>query len=146
MERRERQIHGLLTALVLLDATLVVWAFAFPDLWFRAFHGVESGSALSELFLRRCGANWAAFLLLQAIAWRRWRADPVWLVVVAGVRLSDIFTDATYAVLSPDPTWFSWATLPLMGLVNLLLGLFLLASYRRLRPERGGLSRDGAQA
>ncbi len=138
MDQRKRQVHALLTVLVVFDAALVLWAFVFPDLWFQAFHGIESGSPLAELFLQRCGANWAAFLLLQAIAWRRWRTEVVWLAIVAGVRLSDIFTDFTYALLSPDPTWFSWAGLPLMGLINLLLGLFFLASYRKLRREPTG--------
>lgn len=126
---RHGSIQLVLTSLVVFDATLVVWAFGFPDLWFAAFHTGGGGGALAELFLARCGANWAAFLLLQIVAWARWRREPVWLAVVAGVRLSDIFTDPTYALLSPDPTWFSWAGLPLMGAINLGLGVFFLRAY-----------------
>jgi len=129
LERQKRLVHLVLTALVILDTTLVIWAFALPDLWFWAFHGLDGGPELAELFLRRCGANWTAFLLFQAVAWKRWRAEPAWLAVVAGVRWSDIFTDPTYALLSTDATWFTWATLPLMGATNFALGLFLFRSF-----------------
>jgi hypothetical protein len=135
-ERRRRAIHLVLSFLVLLDAALVVWAFALPDLWFWAFHGSAEAPELALLFLERCGANWAAFLLFQAVAWKRWRSEPAWLAIVAGIRWSDIFTDPTYALLSIERTWFSIATLPAMGVANLLLGWFLWSSYRTLREER----------
>jgi hypothetical protein len=124
-------VHGILAGLVVFDVVLVIWAFALPDLWFALFHESAEPTALTLLFLRRCGANWAAFALCQAIAWKRWKDRPVWLAVVAGVRLSDIFTDVTYVVLATDATWFAWATLPAMSAINLWLGLTLLGAYRR---------------
>jgi len=144
VDNRKRWVSALLPALVVFDATLVVWAFGFPDLWFQAFHGTGAGPAEAELFLRRCGGNWAAFLLCQAIAWKRWRAEPAWLAIVAGVRLSDIFTDPVYALTSADPTWFSIATLPLMGVGNLALGWFLWSSYRALRDAPRTATARGA--
>ena len=66
----------------------------------------------------------------QGIAFARWRRQPEWLAVVAGVRLSDIFTDATVIALARDTTWFAKATLAPMSLINLLMGLWLLRAYR----------------
>jgi hypothetical protein len=124
----ERRVYALLAFLVLLDATLVTWATAFPQLWFTVFHGTTYDDP--EGFLRRCAANWAAFLLFQVIALLRWRRDPMWLAVIAGVRLSDIFTDVTYVLVAHDTTWFAKLTLAPTSLSNLLFGLFLLRAYR----------------
>ncbi len=124
----ERRVQGLLVGLVLFDVTLTLWAGAFPELWFRVFHGV--GYEDPEGFLRRCAANWAAFAVCQAIALRRWRKDAMWLAVVAGVRLSDIFTDATYVLVARDTTWFAKATLAPSSVANLVVGLYLLRAYR----------------
>jgi hypothetical protein len=128
--RTARRAQGLLVALALLDLALVVWAFALPDLWFRAFHG---GARVDpQHLLQRMGANWAAFFVLELLAALRWRREPVWLAVVAGVRLSDMFTDATYVVCASEATPFAWATLPLSSLMNLLMGLWLLRAWRLL--------------
>lgn len=118
--------------LVVFDVTLTVWAFAFPGLWFKALHG--TGYEDPQGFLRRCGANWAAFALCQVIAAVRWRKAPVWIAVVAGCRLSDIFTDVTYVIVAHDTTWFAKATLAPMSLLNLLLGIALLRAYRARAP------------
>jgi hypothetical protein len=124
----ERRIQALLTFLVGLDLVLTTWALALPQLWFTVFHGTAYDDP--QGFLRRCGANWAAFLLCQTIALVHWRRDPVWLAVVAGVRLSDIFTDVTYSFVAHDTTLFAKLTLAPMSLGNLLFGLFLLRAYR----------------
>jgi hypothetical protein len=124
----ERRVHSLLGFLVIFDVTLTLWAFAFPELWFHVFHGVPYDDP--EAFLRRCGANWAAFALVQLIAFLRWRRAPVWLALVAGVRLSDIFTDLTYVLMAHDTTWFAKLTLAPMAVCNLLLGVVLLKAYR----------------
>jgi hypothetical protein len=125
--RATRLVGGLLVFLVALDLTLTAWAMFLPGLWFTVFHGTSYDDP--EGFLRRCGANWAAFLLWQAVALVRWKKEPVWLAVVAGVRLSDIFTDLTYSIFARDTTLFAKLTLPPMFLVNLLFGLFLLRAY-----------------
>lgn len=124
----ERRIAGLLGFLVLFDVTLTIWAGVFPQWWAFAFHGVPYDDP--QQLLRRCAANWAAFALFQGVAFARWRRQPEWLAVVAGVRLSDIFTDATVIALARDTTWFAKATLAPMSLINLLMGLWLLRAYR----------------
>ncbi len=128
----DRRLHLLLGALFVFDVGLVIWAGAFPELWFRAFHGVPYDDP--QLYLRRCAANWAAFALMQGIALWRWRRDYVWLVIVAGVRLSDIFTDLTEVIIAPNRTMFAIATLAPMSAINLLLGVVLLRAYRQRVP------------
>ncbi len=129
----ERKIDATLAALLALDVVLTVWAFAFPGLWFAVFHGVPYDDP--EGFLRRCGANWAAFALFQAIALARWRRAPDWLAVAAGLRLSDIFTDWTYLAFARDVTWFARVALATTSPANLVVGLYLL---RRYRARSGG--------
>jgi hypothetical protein len=123
----DRRITLLLGGLALFDLALVVWAFALPDLWFRVFHGVPRVDPQGLLF--RMGANWGAFFVVELIATLRWRRERWWLVVVGGVRLSDIFTDATYVVACSDTTWFAWATLPLMSVLNLAMGIWLVRAW-----------------
>lgn len=131
-----RRVRALLVSLTLFDLGLVIWAFLLPDLWWWAFHGVERVDP--QHLLQRMGANWAAFFLMQLLATIHWRRAPFWILVVAGVRLSDIFTDVTYVILCHDATWFAWATLPLMSLTNLLIGLWLIKAWRHcVRPEPG---------
>ena len=135
-----RWVNGVLTSLVLFDTLLVIWAFALPDLWFRAFHHTDYDDP--EGFLRRCGANWAAFALFQGVALAKWNERPVWLAVVAGVRLSDVFTDAVYVLFAKHTTWFAWVGLPPMLLFNAGLGIYFLRAYRwaceRRSPKAGG--------
>lgn len=131
--QKERVISLLLGAMAIFDAILVVWAFGFPDLWFQLFHQSMEASASGELLLKRCGANWAAFGLFQAIAWKFWKSQTFWLAVVAGVRFSDIFTDPAYTLFAGDPTWFAYATLPIMGLCNFALGWFFLTSFLKIQ-------------
>lgn len=127
----ERRIGGLLGFLFLFDVVLTLWAGFFPQLWMDAFHGVPYDDP--QQLLRRCAANWAAFALFQGIAFRRWRREPEWLAVVAGVRLSDIFTDLTVSALARDTTLFAKLSLAPMSVINLLMGLWLLRAYRSRR-------------
>lgn len=124
------RVHGLLVALALFDVFLVAWIVGFPHLWVWAFHGVDVPDP--QALFTRMGANWAAFALIQWVAVFRCRQHTEWIVVVVGVRLSDIFTDITYVLACEDATWFAWATLPLSSLTNLLFGLWLLSAWRRL--------------
>jgi len=128
-----RRVRALLVSLTGFDLLLVLWAFFLPDLWFWAFHGVERVDP--QNLLQRMGANWAAFFLMQLLATLNWRRAPRWILIVAGVRLSDIFTDVTCVIACDDATWFAWATLPLMSLLNLLMGLWLIKAWKRCRLQ-----------
>jgi hypothetical protein len=128
--RSDRIITAVLSFLVLFDLLLVVWAFGFPELWFLIWHGSAEASPHAELLLKRVGANWAGFMVFQAVALKYWKTSPVWLAVIAGVRFSDVFTDITYAVFAQEATWFTYVALPPMGLINFALGWYLLSAYR----------------
>jgi hypothetical protein len=133
----ERGLAALLAFLVLFDATLTVWAGLFPDLWFAAFHGVPYSDP--EGFLRRCAANWAAFAIFQGVALVRFRREPQWLAVVAGMRLGDCLTDWTYLAFSTHATLFGKLALASTSPLNVILGVSLLRAYRRrLAPCRDG--------
>jgi len=123
-------IANVLGGLVIFDVILTLWVVLAPDLWFEVFHGVPYSDP--EGFLRRCGANWAAFALFQAIAFLRWRQAPYWIAVVAGIRLSDIFTDWTYLAFAAHITPLGALGLALSSPMNMIAGAWLLHRYRAI--------------
>jgi hypothetical protein len=131
VERRLKILIVLfLCAALIEDTLLVLMAWLAPGLWFRVFH--ESAPAsLDVAFLRRSAGQWAAFALAQAVALRRWRRDPVWLAVAAGVRFSDLFTDLAYVASVPHLTRIGWALLLPPPVLNLVGVVILLRGYRQ---------------
>lgn len=126
----KKKIYGLLLALISLDITIATVAFFFPEFWFKIFHGVPYTDP--QGFLRRCGANWTAFALLQIIALAKWEKKPYWLAIVAGVRFSDMFTDWTYLWFCSNITIFGKISLFAISPLNLVFGLFFLNAYKKL--------------
>jgi hypothetical protein len=115
---------------LLEDTLLFAMAWLAPSLWFRVFHAsVPAG--LEVAFLRRSAGQWAAFALAQAIALWRWRQDPLWLVITAGVRFSDLFTDLSYILAVPSLTGFGWALLTPPPVLNLIGVVILVRGYRQ---------------
>lgn len=125
-------VYALLGFLVALDVVLATCALALPNTWFAVMHDRPYIDPAG--LLRRTGAVWVAFLLLQAIALVRWRRAPYWLALIAGVRLTEIFSDLTTLAVADHVTWFARLTLPMATLTNLVVGWFLIVSYRRLVP------------
>ena len=114
------------------DTVLFVMAWIAPDIWFRLFHaGVAAG--LEIALLRRSAGQWAAFALAQAITLWRWRKEPAWLAVSAGVRFSDLFTDVSYIVAVPSLTTLGWVLLTPPPFLDLLGVVIMLAGYRQAR-------------
>jgi hypothetical protein len=111
------------------DTLLFLLAWFAPDLWFRVFHGTTP-AGLETAFLRRSAGQWAAFALAQAITLWRWRAEPVWLAVAAGVRFSDLFTDLSYIIAAPSLTRAGWFLLTPPPLLNLVGVVIMLAAYQ----------------
>jgi hypothetical protein len=126
-------IGVILFTLCLLDLSLTAVAFFFPSCWFEVFHGSAHVDPQGLLMLRRCGANWAAFALFQFVALFKWRKQPVWLAVVAGMRLGDILTDWTYLAFAQNLTWPGWLMLGIASPGNLVIGLRLLKWHKRAR-------------
>ena len=78
------------------------------------------------------GANWAAFAILQIVAWKKWRALPYWLAIVAGARLSDGLTDWTYLYFARDLTWFARVSLFAASPMDRIAGWLLMKCYLTL--------------
>lgn len=128
------RMNLLLAGLVILDILLSGICLFFPQLWFRLFHGAPYIDP--EGLLRRTGAVWAAFTLLQLIALIRWQRYPHWLVLIAGVRLTEIFSDWTYLFFCSNVTWFGRIALFVSSPANFAFGWILLSAWSRLVSTR----------
>jgi hypothetical protein len=120
----------LLLFLVLLDIVLSLTCLFFPTVWFRVFH--HAPYVDPQGLLRRTGAVWAAFTLLQLLALVRWRSRPYWLPLIAGVRLTEIFTIWVCLYAYSFITRFGKASLLISSPANVLFACFLVASYQWL--------------
>lgn len=129
-ERLRRRIQLLLLFLVVLDIGLSVTALLFPATWFHLFHGAPRVDP--QALLARTGAVWVAFTLLQLLALLRWQKYPHWLVLVAGVRLTEIFSDWTYLALCSSITWPGRIGLLVSPPANLLFAWLLLRWWKRV--------------
>jgi hypothetical protein len=116
------------------DTLLFVLSWLAPDLWFRIFHAGTS-AGLETAFLRRSAGQWAAFALAQGITLYRWRKEPVWLAVTAGVRFSDLFTDVSYILAVPSLTTLGWFLLLPLPWLNLLGVVIMLRGYKQARKS-----------
>lgn len=131
-----RSIDAVLVAAIILDVALVALTALNPDWWFTELHGVEVNDPFAHGLLFRAAAHWAAFAVFQIAALSRWRRHRVWLAVIAGLRLSDVFTDWAYLALAPDTGGLD-ATLGLLipAFLNWGMALFLLWHWRRLEAS-----------
>ena len=114
------------------DTVLFLMAWLAPNIWFRVFHAAAP-TGLETAFLRRSAGQWAAFALAQAITLWRWRKNPVWLAVAAGVRFSDLFTDISYILAVPSLTALGWVFLLPPPLLNLVGVMIMLRGYEQAR-------------
>ncbi len=114
------------------DTVLFLMAWLAPNIWFRVFHAAAP-AGLETAFLRRSAGQWAAFALAQAITLWRWRKEPVWLAVAAGVRFSDLFTDISYILAVPSLTTLGWVFLLPPPLLNLIGVVIMLLGYEQAR-------------
>lgn len=135
IERRLRIVILIyLWAALLEDTSLFLMAWFLPDAWFRYFHhAVPAGFDIA--FLRRSAGQWAAFALAQGITLCYWKKNPVWLVIVAGVRFSDLFTDISYILAVPSLTTFGWVCLLPPPVLNLVGVLIMLRGYRQAQSR-----------
>jgi hypothetical protein len=120
------------------DAALWLVSWWRPELWFHLFHHADP-LGFDVALLRRAGGQWAAFALVQAIALMRWRSQPLWLVLVAGARVSDLFTDLSYIAAVPSLTPFGWVALLPPPFLNLAFAATMLLAWRQLRQARDGV-------
>ena len=132
------QVNLFLVALILLDVFLSTVAIGFPERWSETFHGLPYDDPAG--LLRRTGAVWVAFTLLQAIALFRWQKQPYWLVLIAGVRFTELFSDWMTIFAAKQMTTLGTVGLLISPPGNLLFGLILISTYKRLKagPIPGG--------
>ena len=130
-------IYVFLAFLVILDIVLFVIALFFPDKWFMTFHGVPYEGRDPEGLLKRTGAVFVAFTLLQFIAFLRWEKAPWWLVLIAGVRWTELFSDWTYMYVAETVTTMGRIGLFIAPPGNLAFGLFLIWVYKKIMRASG---------
>jgi hypothetical protein len=63
--------------------------------------------------------------------------SPDLLVIVAGVRFSDLFTDISYILAVPSLTTFGWICLLPPPFLNLVGVLIMLRGYRESQADKG---------
>jgi hypothetical protein len=120
----------ILFGLVVLDVLLSGVTLLFPALWFRLFHGAAYIDP--QALLKRTGAVWVAFTLLQLLALVRWKKEPYWLVLIAGVRLTEIFSDWTYLFFCSSVTLAGWIGLLVSPPANLIFAWILIRTWKRV--------------
>ena len=123
-------INLLLILLIVLDVILSVLALLLPNTWFKLFHNQPYIDP--QGLLRRTGAVWVAFTLLQFIAYMKWPEQPYWLVLIAGVRLTELFSDWTYVYFAQNVTRVGRMSLWIAPPANLVLGWFFIQSFLKL--------------
>jgi len=137
MSKGLRQFISLvLICTVVVDVVLSTTAIFYPAMWFRVFHGAPYIDP--QGLLRRTGAVWVAFSLLQLLAVFRWAREPWWLVLIAGVRLTELFSDWTYIYFAQSLTPYGRLGLFIAPPSNLALGWFFIWGYLKL--TRGSAS------
>lgn len=132
------QVNAFLVGLIVLDVVLSAVAILFPERWSETFHDLPYDDPAG--LLRRAGAVWVAFALLQTIALFRWQDRPYWLTLIAGVRLTELFSDWATILAAKQMTHLGIVELALSPPSNLVFGLILIATYKRLQagPLPGG--------
>jgi len=128
-----RRINLVLAVLVVYDIILSATCLAWPDLWFQYIHGVDRVDP--QGLILRTGAVWAAFSLFQLLARLKWEVQPLWLAVIAGIRLTEIFSDWTYLYVAHDLTSFGWFGLFVNPPMNLFLGWYFIRAFRRVNVD-----------
>ena len=126
--------YVLLVFLVILDIVLSILAICYPETWFRQFHNAPYIDPQGLLI--RTGALWAAFTLLQLVAVFRWEKEPWWLVLIAGVRLTELFSDWTYIYVAESLTTRGKLGLFIAPPGNLFFGIFLVWVYKKMMKDR----------
>ena len=129
-------ISAFLFALILIDVFLMIFTLVFPDLWFEFFHGTPREDP--QGLLTRTGAVWSAFTLWQIVAWLRWKKEPYWLVVIAGVRLTEVFGEWAYLYAAESVTWAAKIIWGISPPSNLLFGVILIWAYKRAVSDGKG--------
>ena len=129
-------VNLLLVFLVVLDIVLSTVCLFFPETWFQLLHNARYVDP--QGLLRRTGAVWAGFTLFQLIALLRWQRQPYWLPLVAGIRLTEVFSDWVYLYVAASFTWFGKMGLFIAPPGNVLFAWILITAYLRMTKDKLG--------
>jgi hypothetical protein len=121
-----------LWAALVEDTLLFVMAWVAPDLWFRVFHATLP-AGLDVAWLRRSAGQWIAFSLVQGVTLWRWKTEPLWLIVTAVARFTDLFTDISYVISAPALTHLGWVFLLPPPVLNFIGIAILMRGYQQMR-------------
>ncbi len=124
-----------LIAFAVWDAILGGVCAFFPETWFKLTHGVDYVDP--QALLRRTGAIWLAFALFHLLAFLKWKTKPYWLVIVGGMRLSEIFADWTYLYFAQAITTGGRIGLLLATPSNIFFSLFFIRSFLLVQRSEG---------
>lgn len=119
---------------LVLDVVISVLAWTDPALWFAFFHET-SPQGFETALLQRAAGQWAAFALAQGLALYFFRRRPIWLAIMAGIRLSDVFTDLFYLFSAQPLTNHGWFVLGPLPLINLAGVVLLLRCHEVIKAE-----------
>jgi len=128
----KKVVDGVLVVLILLDVFYDIVIFFSPETWFHVMHGTPYIDPAG--LLRRTAAGWAAFALWQTVALIRWKEHRHWLMLVAGIRWTEIFADWTYVYFAQSITPMGRLGLLAAGPINLISGWFFYRSYFKAGP------------
>ena len=129
-EKNIKFINLLLLFLVILDLILSAICLLRPDLWVKLMHGTEYSDSLG--LIRRMGAVWLAFFVFQLVALLFWQKHSYLLVLVAGIRLTEVFSDWFYWYFTEYLTGFAHFGLLISPPSNLLFGIILIKAYKKM--------------
>lgn len=135
--RLKTQVNVLMVFLVILDLFLSTLAIFYSEKWFQIFHNAPYIDP--QGLLKRTGALWVAFTLLQFIALIQWKKHPWWLVLIAGVRLTELFSDWTYLYVCQSITTQGWIGLFIAPPGNLAFGIYLIWAYKKIMRDNPGV-------
>lgn len=119
-------LFGILVVSIGLDFIRGIVAVGYPDEWFRFLHG-EPGEEPQGL-LRRAGGVWLGMGFVELTVLLGGLTNPMGLLVVAGMRLTDVLPDVFYAGTSERYAAKGWSWMILVPPLNVLLVLMLCSS------------------
>ena len=132
LRRWRKWVKGVLLALIALDIFYPIVIFGSGQWWFDLMHGADYVDP--QGLLPRLGAVWATFALFMIIAYFRWQQGPHWLMLVAGMRFSEMVADWFYWSAADDHTLIGTLGLLSASPTNFVLGLFFFRAYFMFHP------------
>jgi len=129
-----RYVNALLIFLVVLDITLFSFCLFAPHYWFLIFHHADYVDP--QALLKRTGGVWIGFTLMQAYALLKWKEQPHLLVMIAGVRLTEMVSDWIYLASAASHTWFASLGLTIAPIANIIFAWYFLRCYESIMASR----------